>query len=174
MYVEKEIRLTTASDYLKQWIIGFLSEPQDLLNGFPTCPFAKKSLIDNKIKFYDSIDYVTDICKLFDNWNDSIEVAIFIVPDGVDPQKFVQDIKKINEIYIEKGYICLEDHKDVPEPFFHLHFNNGKYNLAICQKSEKINQAAEILLKKGYYKNWSKELYDQVVSWRPGSLSKSS
>jgi hypothetical protein len=170
MYAEKETRLTTASNYLKEWITDFLSEPQDLLNGFPTCPFAKKSLIDNKIKFYDSTDYMSDICKLFDNWNESIEVAIFIVPDDVDPLIFVDNVDKINKNYMSKGFVCLEDHKDIPELFFHLHFNNGRYNIVICQRLENINQASTVLSRKGYYKNWSKELYNQVVSWRHGSL----
>jgi len=174
MYVEREIKLTTASDYLKKWITDFLSEPRASLNGFSPCPYAKKSLIENKIKFFSSIEYVKDICKSFDNWDDSIEVAIFIVPDNVDPLIFVDDVKKINDLYLNKGFVCLEDHKDIPEPFFDIYFNNGKYNIVICQKLEKINQASDILLKKGYYTNWSEEMYDQVVSWRNGSLSKTS
>jgi hypothetical protein len=174
MFAGEEIKLTTASEYLKKWITDFLSEPQELLNGFPSCPYAKKSLIENKIKFYDTVDYVSDIGKVCDDWDENIEAVIFIVPDNVDPLIFVNDVKKINENYMSKGFICLEDHKDIPEPFFHLRFNNGKYNIIICQKSEKINQASEILLKKGYYKNWSKELYDQVVSWRHTSLSNNS
>lgn len=164
--------MTTASEYLKKWILGFLSQPQDLLNGFPPCPYAKKSLIENKIKFCSSVHYIKDICGAFDKWDDSVDVIIFIVPDDVDPTTFGNEIQKINEIYLNKGFVCLEDHKDIPEPFFDLYFNNGKYNIAICQKLEKINQAADILLKKGYYTNWSKEMYDQVVSWRERSSSK--
>lgn len=166
--------MTTASEYLKEWILNFLSEPQDLLNGFPPCPYAKKSLIENKIKFCSSVDYIKDICEAFDNWDDSAEVVIFIVPDDIDPTTFVDDIQKINEIYLKKGFVCLEDHKDIPEPFFNIHFNNGKYNLVLCQKLEKINQASEILLNKGYYKNWNKDMYDQVVSWRHSSEAKTS
>lgn len=164
--------MTTASEYLKEWILEFLSRPQDLLNGFPPCPYAKKSLIENKIKFYSSVDYIKDIYEAFDNWNDSVEAIIFIVPDDVNSLTFVENIKKINEIYLNKGFVCLEDHKDIPEPFFDLYFNNGKYNIVICQKLEKINQAAGVLLKKGYYTNWSEEMYDQVVAWRHGSSSK--
>jgi len=166
--------MTTASEYLRKWIIEVLSKPQELLNNLPLCPFAKKTLIENKIKFCTSINYVIDICQVFDDWDDSVEIVIFILPDDIDPLNFVKNIKKINETYLKKGFVCLEDHKDIPEPFYNLHFNNGQYNLAICQKSEKLNKAAETLLQKGYYKNWSKELYDQVVSWRQNSSSNNS
>lgn len=160
--------MITEFDYLKEWILNFLSTPQESLNGFPPCPYARKSLIDDKIKFFKSNNYFHDICNLFDNWDDTADVVIYIVPDDIDKNKFVKDIKIINDIYLEQGFVCLEDHKDIPENFFDLRFNNGKYNIILCQKTDKINRASAILLEKGYYKNWDKELYNDVVAWRFG------
>jgi hypothetical protein len=174
MSEEKEFKMTTASDYLKEWIMNFLSKPQESLNGFPPCPFAKDSLLNQKIKFYESDNYVKDIRFEFENWDYSLDVVVFIVPDEVDPETFVKEIKKLNDYYKDKGFLCLEDHKSIPEPFFDLSFNNGKYNIVVCQQIEKINQATSVLLKKGYYKNWNKEMFDQVVSWRQKSLPSSS
>lgn len=158
--------MTTEFDFLKEWITDFLSKPQDLLNGFPPCPYARKALVDNKVLFFKSTDYASDIRKLFDDWNDEYDVAVCVVPNNVDKDAFVKDVAEINEQYISKGFGCLEDHKDIPENFYHLTFNNGRYNIILCQRLDKINDAAEKLLSKGYYKNWSKEMYDEVVAWR--------
>lgn len=162
----EEDKMTTEFDYLKGWILDFLSKPQKMLNGFSPCPYARKALVDNKIWFYRSSNYTQDIPKIFDNWDDTYDVLLCVVDDHIDPKTFVESVKHINDTYREKGFICLEDHKDIPEPFYDIYFNNGKYNIILCQRTEKINQAANILLDKGYYQHWTKELYDDVVSWR--------
>lgn len=158
--------MTTEFDYIKDWILNFLSTPQPLLNGFPPCPYARKALIDNKIKFFKSSDYVNDICDLFDNWDEAIDVAVCVVPDEEDSILFVSNASKINELYLSKGFGVLEDHIKIPELFFNLSFNNGKHNIILCQRIEKLNTAAAQLLSKGYYDNWPKDMYDDVVSWR--------
>ena len=160
--------MTTEFDFLKTWINEFLSKPQDLLNGFPPCPYARKALVDNKIFFFKSNDYLNDIKSLFEDWNTDYEVAVCVVPDNVDKDQFVKDVASLNERYVSKGFGCLEDHKDLPENFYHLNFNNGKYNIILCQRLDPINEASERLLEKGYYKNWSKEMYKEVVAWRLG------
>ena len=158
--------MTTEFDFLKNWINDFLSKPQDLLNGFPPCPYARKALVDNKVLFFKSENYVADIEQLFDNWDDSYEVAVCVVSDSVDKYEFINNVEQINERYISKGFGCLEDHKAIPENFYHLTFNNGQYNIILCQRLDKINDASDKLMSKGYYKNWSKEMYDEVVAWR--------
>lgn len=158
--------MITEYDFLKSWILKFLSTPQKMLNGFPPCPYAKKVLIDNKIKFFKSENYLQDISSLFDAWDDSYEVAICIVPDDENCEEFVKNTDQLNKIYLPNGFACLEDHKDIPENFFDISFNNGRYNIILCQRIEKINDASKTLLNKGYFDNWTKEMYDQVVSWR--------
>jgi hypothetical protein len=159
-------KMTTEFNYLKEWIVGFLSAPQPLLNGFPPCPYAKKALVDNKVKCFKSSNYFNDICNMLDNWDNTYDVAICIVPDNTDETTFVKTVEEINNLYLPKGFVCLEDHKNISEDFFDLKFNNGKYNIILCQRTDKINQATMMLLDKGYYKNWSKEMYKNVVEWR--------
>lgn len=166
MLEEKADKMTTEFNYIKEWILTFLSTPQTSLNGFPPCPYARKSLIEKKIKFFKSVDYFKDICDLFDTWDDSIEVAICVVRDEEDPDLFAKNVTKINDIYLSKGFGALEDHVKIPEIFLDLSFNNGRYNIILCQQMEKLNQASAHLLSKGYYNNWTSEMYDNVVSWR--------
>ena len=162
---------TDYEEYLKTWITDVLSQPQGLLNSFPTCPFAKKALVDNKVLFLKTDDYVADIANMFDNWNDQYDVAIAVCPDTVDADTFVKDVAQLNETYLSKGFACLEDHVDIPETLHTITFNNGKYNIILCQRVEGLNAASRMLARSNYYINWPDELYDEVVRWRFESLS---
>lgn len=161
---------TDYENFLKDWIMGFLSTPLPLLNGFPPCPYAKKAIIDDKVLFFRSENYEADITALFNNWDDKYDVAVCVAPDDVDSKDFVEATQRLNDAFLSKGFGCLEDHKDIPEKFYEYSFNNGRYNIILCQRMEKINSAAHTLRSKGYYRNWPTELYNEVVSWRDESL----
>ena len=157
---------TDYEEYLKTWILDVLSKPEPLLNNLPVCPYARAALLDNKIKFQRSNNYVQDIDNVFNSWNPEIDVVILVCDDNIDGTKFSQDVKEINKKYVSLGFGCLEDHVDIPEMLDNVTFNNGKYNLILCQPLDTLNKAAKILESKGYYKNWKKDYYDEVVSWR--------
>jgi hypothetical protein len=174
MLSEEDHKMTTAYEYLKDWILNFLSQPNVVFNGFSACPYAKKALIDNKVTFIESKDYAHDIPALLDNWDNAVDVVIFVCPHNVDPKEFEEQTRAINEAYLSKGFVCLEDHKDSPEEVAGLFLNNGQYNIILCQRLEKLNQAAELLKSKGYYNNWTNEYYNDVVTWREESFSHNS
>ena len=157
---------TDYEQYLKTWITDVLSKPESTLNNLPICPYARAALIDNKVKFVSSNNYVEDIEFLFANWNAEIDVVVLVLDANVDANRLVEDVEVINKKYVPLGFGCLEDHVNIPETLNDLTFNNGKYNLILCQPLDKLNKACEALKSKGYYKNWNKEFYDAVVSWR--------
>lgn len=157
---------TDYEQYLKSWITESLSKPEPLLNNLPSCPFAKTALIDNKIRFVISNNYLEDIDSLFANWDSSFDVVVLVCQNDIDPEKFISDMQSVNSRYVPLGFGCLEDHIAVPETLGNIVFNNGKYNLILCQPLEKLNNASEYLQSKGYYKNWSRDYFDAVVSWR--------
>ncbi len=152
--------------YLENWILNFLSTPQSILNDLPPCPFAKKAYIDNKITIIEVSDYVNDITTYLSNWIDDYDVAVFVCPDQVDAEDFVEQTKNLNELFMSKGLVLLEDHVDIDERIGNLILNNGKYNIILAQRMDKLNEAADKLHKTEYYQNWPKDYYDKVVSWR--------
>lgn len=158
--------MTTEFDYLKNWIINFLNKPQESLNNLPVCPFAKSSLTKNKIFFFKSNNHLLDISNFFNEWDSSYEVGVCVLTSNISADELIKDIKYLNDIFLSKGFCCLEDHIDIPEKFQDICFNNGKYNIILCQETSTLNQASKSLMKKGYYKNWSDEMYKNVVSWR--------
>ena len=44
--------------------------------------------------------------------------------------------------------------------------NFDQASLLIIQKLSKLNEASDTLRSKGYYKHWSQDEYDNVVTWR--------
>lgn len=149
--------------YLRQWITDFLDRPDALLNDLPPCPYAGKA----KILFLEVDDYVKEINKQLDTWNDLYDIICFVCGE-IDAGKFVNDVKYLNDHWMPRGFVCLEDHKEIPESFYHMDFRNGRYNIILVQRLEKINDASKKLMAVGYYKNWNADLYNNVVAWRLG------
>jgi len=162
-----EVSVTTGyKEYLTKWVEEVLSVPHELLNGLPVCPFARHAIIENKVEFFRTSNYVKDIADKLDNWDDSIHALVFVCDDNVDPKQFIVDVKKLNLKYLDENLVLLEDHTKIDEPFHGIKFNNGKYNIVIAQRLKSINEASKHLARKGYYINWSDDMYDSVVRWR--------
>lgn len=157
---------TDYEQYLSSWILDVLDKPQPWLNNLPSCPYAKQALVKNRVKFTRSSDYVADVYKLFENWNYDVDVVVLVCDDDVAADLFSEDVRKINDHFVPQGFACLEDHVNCVESVKDIVFNNGRYNLILCQPLTKLNAATEQLTKQGYYKHWDKNYYDQVVSWR--------
>lgn len=153
-------------EYLTTWAVETLSVPNELLNSLPICPFAKQAMLDGSIDVVKVEDYVNDIAERMSNWSDEYQAVIFVCNDDIDPKEFVETVKQLNLTFMPSDLVLLEDHKDVEENFHGVAFNNGKYNIVIAQRLHKVNEASRILERKGYYINWTSEMYDDVVSWR--------
>jgi len=167
-----EGKMTTDYElYLESWILNNLSVPQRWLNNMPSCPFAQGALIRNKVKFIRSHDYVKDLEKHLSNWDENYEVLVIVCDDDVNSEKLSEDVKKINEKFVPLGYVSLEDHVDCQEAFKDIVFNNGRYNIIICQPAEQLETATKQLEKHGYYEHWPKEYYNEVFAWRGPSSS---
>jgi hypothetical protein len=156
---------TECKDFLSNWIITFLSTPQEILSGYPPCPYARKALVENKINFVSSTNYSDVILEEVTNWNNLFDVLL-VECGNVDKDQFVNDVANINNKLLVKGFVALEDHVEIEEPLQHLDFRNGKYNIILVQRLDKINQAGASLKKLGYYNNWSDDMIDSVVTWR--------
>jgi hypothetical protein len=157
--------ITECKEFLSQWIINFLSTPQSILEGYPPCPYARKALVDNKINFLSSSNYVQVISQEVAGWDNSYDVLL-VECGAVNKDTFVKDVDIINTEILAKGFVALEDHVEIEEPLHHLDFRNGKYNIILVQRLDKINQASASLKKLGYYNNWSNDMIDSVVTWR--------
>ena len=161
---------TEFETYMRDWILNDLSSPIAALNGFSKCPYAKTAFLENKVKF---VNAETDPWQTADNeilnWNEEkTEVVVLKLKDDITPEKIEQLVNILNDNYMPEDFVFLEDHTQVEEKMNDIVFNNGCYNVLFMQKKSKLDLATKKLEKLGYYKNWTKDYYDEVVSWRSG------
>lgn len=159
---------TEFEEYMKDWILNDLSSPVAALNGFAKCPYAKKAYLENKVSFSTNYsDLRENIADITKNWNnDKTEVTVILLDDSIDEIKITELVDSLNAEYMPLDFIFLDDHVNNVERMHDVVFNNGKYNVLFLQRKSKLDQATRRLEKTGYYNNWTKEYYDEVVSWR--------
>lgn len=158
-----------AESYLIDWIVKDLSVPHEQLGGLSKCPFARKAYLDGKVRFQTvGNDPLQEIIAAAEAWDDSVDVQVFILPDTITPDSLWSLMDAVNQEYMPRDLVFLDDHKSVPEQQLGLSFNNGRYNLLMMQRLSKLDLASRKLKMLHYYDRWTKDYLDQVVSWRSG------
>ena len=155
-------------DEIKKWIEEFVSVHNTTIGQIP-CPFARQALVTNKIEYkeVDRSNTLSTLVHLVDNWNDKFEVVcLYADKKEFTPVQLVELVDAFNNNAMDKDIVALEDHPDDAEEWKTVSLNFGKCILILVQRLSKLNQASKILSKRGYYTDWNKEHYDDVVTWR--------
>lgn len=152
---------------IQQWIEEFVSVHNEQLQQIP-CPYAKQALIRKTIQYVPStkITLVNKLETIAYLWDDRYEVAIFYIEDEITPEELSEVVDNFNRRFMPRDFVVLDDHPDDPEVLNGVTMNFGKAPLILLQRLSKINWAGDQLKKRGYYDNWPKENYDDVVAWR--------
>ena len=161
------MELSAATQYLTDWIVKDLSVQHEQLAGLSKCPFARKAYLDGKVAFVLAQgDALSEIMAAADGFDDSRDVVVFILSDDLSPHALWSLMDALNQEYMPRDLVFLDDHVAVPEQQLGLSFNNGRYNLLMMQRLSKLDMASRKLKMLGYYQNWTKDYLDQVVTWR--------
>jgi len=148
---------------IQKWLDEFVTQPNPLLNGFPPCPYARAAIVD-----YVETDHVSNSLEhLLENWNDDIQVVcLYTATENYTPEGLSYIVKEFNKVAMPKDIVALEDHPEDEEDVNGVKMNFGKCIIILVQRLTKVNEASELLRKKGYYDTWSKENLDDVVNLR--------
>lgn len=152
---------------IEEWVDNFVNVYNPELDSKP-CPYAKKALIDNKVKITDQLDGTLreTITKHVDEW-DNLDVSVIGIPkDEITPVDLVEITMKMNVKLMTKDFVILVDHPDRIETVNEVSMGNGEWALVFIQRLSNINRASKELMKTGYYDSWSDEEYELVVGWR--------
>ena len=167
----------TPTQKIKSWIKDFLTKRNPVFGDLPPCPFARKAMMDKKVEFVEltsTADWRT-IYQLI--WNadfDSKDVVCIIAgPKQFTAQQTVSMAEFLNERFMERDVVVLEDHPEISESVKGVKLNNGEYILFLAQKLSKLNRFAYMLESGPYYKNWSKSYLESVKGFRRPSGSRS-
>lgn len=149
---------------INEWLEKFVEVPHSSLGGWPPCPFARQARLSKNIDIRQGSDVFADcMSMLYYDW--SREAVIFWY-DSIDPTLFVQDVIRANSTLLSKDIVALEDHPDLEEIVSGVKMNFGICPMIVLQQNSKLNGAADQLRAKGYYKSWTQEDIDKIVTWR--------
>ena len=75
-------------------------------------------------------------------------------------------VRRLREMYFKEDLWLLYDHPSLPEVIEGFSFNHGSLLLFMIQKLSHLVRASNDLQQLGYYKNWPKDYYSEVVEHR--------
>ena len=153
---------------IQKWIEEFVSVHNETIGQVP-CPFAKQAMLDERINYVPGGKHtITPLLNsLASNWDEKYEVVVvYADKDELTSNELKTIVDDFNRFARDKDVVALEDHPNDPEILNGVSMNFGKAILILVQRLSKLNKASDILKKKGYYDNWPKDNYDDVVSWR--------
>ena len=165
---------------VRKWSELFLEVPNQHLGGYPACPFAKKTWADNKVlvevkrknKWYKS-----ELNGHIKQLDFSVhELLIFCDPYfNYSLEEFQDVIDEYNAWYNKKDIFFMGFHPHNPaneEEQEFLVTPNGDtpviedsidYSMMLAQKFSQLQEASDKLHKAGYYDQWPKGYYQDVV-----------
>ena len=167
----------TPTQKIKNWINKFITKPNPVFGDLPPCPFARKAIMDDKVKFVElpgTADWRTLYQMIWNfDFNDKDVLCMIAEPDHFTAEETVGIARELNERFMPRDVVILEDHPDIAEKVKHVTLNNGEYTLFLAQGLSKLNRHAKMLESGPYYKNWSKSYLESVKGFRHPSGSRS-
>ena len=154
---------------LTTWMKEFVEVPNKLLGNWPPCPYARQARINNKIEIvYSGHDVIpATVEQNLNKLEDKDVVIVYFDHKMIQPDELAALVKVYNESFLmSRNYVALEDHPDSVEYVNNVKMNFGECGLLIVSKLDMLNDASDKIQEKGYYKHWSQEELDTVVSWR--------
>ena len=182
---------TEIIDDVRLWSKHYLEVPNLHLGGVPACPFAKKAWHDKKVwvsvKSKGSI-YKKELNDHLKNLNFSVsEILIFCDPYySYTPDDLHIATEEYNYKYNKKDIYFMSFHPQNPatieeqeflvspteELDISISYPEHKYSMMLVQKFSQLQQASDKLHKQGYYNQWPKGYYRDVVVSREDKYKK--
>lgn len=153
-------------DLILKWIQSLTESRPELLN-FPICPYAKQAYISQKYQIKKTNFDLIEQCI---NESDLAKYQVIILYLEEYQQFEVGELSEktaiLNAKYNKKDIVILDNE---PRRIFKL---NGVLTpfqgcyLWVLQHLSDLNEKSKQLAKTDYYKNWTQEQLDEVVTWR--------
>jgi len=173
---------------VRKWSKLNLEVRNQHLNGMPACPFAKKTWHDKKVLIKIKQKYKQykhqlnlELKKL--NF-EKHEILIFCDPYfNYTPELFQDFIDSYNEWFNKKDIYFMgfhpsalpteDEHAFLIDPGTEEQYEEEiQYSMMLIQKFSQLQEASDKLHKVGYYNNWPKEYYNEVVKSRYETYNK--
>ena len=185
----RKIDRTEIIDDVRLWSKHYLEVPNLHLGGVPACPFAKKAWQDKKVwvsvKSKGS-QYKKELNNHLKNLDFSVsEILVFCDPYySYSPNNLHEATEEYNDKYNLKDIYFMSFHPQNPATVDEQEFlvapegkipqvdSDLKYSMMLVQKFSQLQQASDKLHKQGYYSQWPKGYYRDVVVSREEKYKK--
>ena len=126
--------------------------------------------MDGKVQFLE-LDGIGEFGTIFTHiWDfdfDKKDVLVIIAePDQYTARETVDIADKLNQAFMPRDVVILEDHPRIKEKVKKVKLNNGHYTLFLAQRLSKLNKFSKMLEAGPYYNNWSKDYLESVKGFR--------
>ena len=175
MTTQRRQKRQTPTQKIKNWIKDFVTRPNPVFGDLPPCPFAQKAMVDNKVEFVElkpTADWRAIYRLIYKMDFDKKDVLVIIA----DPRQFTAEqtvgmAEELNDRFMPRDVVILEDHPGIAEHVQDVKLNNGEYTLFLAQRLSKLNRFSKMLENGPYYKNWSKDYLRSVKGFRDPAKS---
>ncbi len=167
---KKQTKKKTPTEKIRTWLDEFVTKPNPVFGNLPPCPFARKAILDNKVHFVEMPPITTYstlyqfICEA--DFEEIDVLCMIIEPDRLTAKETVELAHDLNQYFMSKDVVVLEDHPDIDERVKDVRLNNGEYILFLVQSLSKLNKFSKMLESGPYYKNSSKSYLKDVKGFR--------
>jgi len=170
-------RKQTPTQTIRKWISNFVTKPNPVFGDLPPCPYAQKAIVDNRVEFVElnaTADWTTIYQLIWNTDFDEKDVLCVIAdPRQFTAQETVSMADVLNERFMPRDVVILEDHPDIDASVKGVKLNNGHYTLFLAQRLSKLNKFSKMLEAGPYYKNWSRSYLESVKGFRDPEGSRS-
>jgi len=167
----------TPTQTIKKWISDFVTRPNPVFGDLPPCPYAQKAIIEGRVEFVElnaTADWTTIYQLIWNtNFDDKDVLCVIVDPRQFTAQETVSMADVLNERFMPRDVVVLEDHPDIDERVKGVKLNNGHYTLFLAQRLSKLNRFSKMLEAGPYYKNWSRSYLESVKGFRDPAKSRS-
>jgi len=184
-----EVSRTDIIDDVRLWSSHYLEIPNIHLGGVPACPFAKKAWHDKKVWVSvksKGTQYKKELNNHIKNLDFNVsEILVFCDPYySYSPNDLHIATEEFNYFYNKEDLYFMSFHPSNPATKKDQEFlvsPNGeippiesdlKYSMMLVQKFSQLHQASDKLKKQGYYSQWPKGYYRDVVVSREDKYKK--
>jgi hypothetical protein len=133
--------------------------------------------VDGKVKFLE-LDGIGEFGNIFTHiwdfdFNKQDVLVIIAEPDQYTAKETVEIADRLNQAFMPRDVVILEDHPKIKEKVKTVNLNNGHYILFLAQRLSKLNKFSRMLEKGPYYRNWSRTYLESVKGFRRPAKTRS-
>jgi len=148
------------------WVTEFIEIPNESLNGWAPCPYARKFRLLGQFDIRPGqIDPYTDLQHV--ELGNFMVIAYVYDRDDFESAQFEQQIRDVNQGFlIPRDILALADHPDSKEEVLGVCMNQGEYAIAFVQPLSKLNNFARAIASRGYYNSWPEDYLQELFKFR--------